>query len=92
MSCHGPGGPEGFSTEAALCLLYIGLNVYLVLIVVSLKMALTGHKRRYTDLRTRCPALAVVSSRRRPPFRGLDPRVTHGMVPRTSPPIPMPHA
>ncbi len=41
--------PEGFSTEAALCLLYIGLNVWLVLIVSTLSMTLTGNvkRRRY---------------------------------------------
>ena len=40
--------PEGFSTEAALCLLYNGLSVYTVLTVIALSMVLTGHKRRYT--------------------------------------------
>ena len=48
--------PEGFSTEAALCLLYNGLNVYTVLTVIALSMVLTGHKRRYTACRTRSPA------------------------------------
>ena len=43
--------PEGFSTEAALCLLYNGLNVYTVLTVIALSMVLTGHKRRYTACR-----------------------------------------
>jgi hypothetical protein len=33
-------------TEAALCLLYIGLDVWLVLIVVSLLIALTGYRKR----------------------------------------------
>jgi hypothetical protein len=42
----GPGGAEGVSTEAALCLLYIGLDVWLVLILVSLLMALTGYRKR----------------------------------------------
>ena len=41
-------GPEGFSTEAALCLLYNGLILYMVLTAVALSMVLTGHKRRYT--------------------------------------------
>ena len=43
--------PEGFSTEAALCLLYNGLILYLVLTAVALSMVLTGHKRRYTARR-----------------------------------------
>ena len=42
-----PEEPEGFSTEAALCLLYNGLNVYTVLTVIALSMVLTGHKRKY---------------------------------------------
>ena len=41
-------GPEGFFIEAALCLLYNGLILYMVLTVVALSMVLTGHKRRYT--------------------------------------------
>ena len=44
-------GPEGFSTEAALCLLYNGLILYMVLTAVALSMVLTGHKRRYTARR-----------------------------------------
>ena len=40
-------GPEGFCTEAALCFLYIGLHLYVVLTVVALSMVLTGHKRKY---------------------------------------------
>ena len=40
--------PEGFSTEAAFCLFYIGLHVYSVLIVAALSMALTRHTRKYT--------------------------------------------
>ena len=44
------GGPEGFCTEAALCFLYIGLYLYMVLTAVALSMVLTGHKRRrYTQ-------------------------------------------
>jgi hypothetical protein len=43
-----PEEPEGFSTEAAFCLVYIGLHVYSVLIVVALSMALTRHTRKYT--------------------------------------------
>ena len=43
-------GPEGFCTEAALCFLYIGLYLYMVLTAVALSMVLTGHKRRrYTQ-------------------------------------------
>ena len=34
------------STEAALCLLYIGLDVWLVLIVVSLLIALVEYRKR----------------------------------------------
>ena len=41
-------GQEGFSTEAAFCLFYIGLHVYSALIVIALSMALTGHERKYT--------------------------------------------
>ena len=44
------------------------------------------------DLRTRCAALAVVSSRRRPRLEGLNPRVADGMVHRTSPPMQMSYA
>ena len=43
---HRPGGAEGFFTEAALCLLYIGLDVWLVLIVVSLLIALVEYRKR----------------------------------------------
>ena len=31
-------GPEGFCTEAALCFLYIGLYLYMVLTAVALSM------------------------------------------------------
>ena len=48
--CPSEGGPEGFCTEAALCFLYIGLYLYMVLTAVALSMVLTGHKRRrYTQ-------------------------------------------
>ena len=41
--------PGGSSTETAFCLLYIGLNLYMVLTVVALSMVLTGNvaKRRW---------------------------------------------
>ena len=43
-------GQEGFCTEAALCFLYIGLYLYMVVTAVALSMVLTGHKRRrYTQ-------------------------------------------
>ena len=35
--------PGGSSTETAFCLLYIGLNLYMVLTVVALSMVLTGN-------------------------------------------------
>ena len=41
-------GPEGFSTEAALCLFYNGLIFYMVLTVVAMSMVLTGNTRKYT--------------------------------------------
>ena len=44
--------PEGFCTEAALYFFYIGLSLYLVLIVVSLSMDLTGHERQYKARRS----------------------------------------
>ena len=151
-------GPEGFSIEAAFCLFYIGLNLYIVLTVVAISMVLTGNTRKYRKrksmsldpeapwcecgeykcqksegrfrkkcyrcrtnkdgasaaatgrssnteteaqklaprsskrhLRTRCAALAVVSCRRSPRFGGLDPLVPHGMAPRLSSPIRIPH-
>ena len=34
-------GPEGFCTEAAFCLFYIGLHLYMVLTVVAISMVLT---------------------------------------------------
>jgi hypothetical protein len=40
-------GPEGFSIEAAFCLFYIGLNLYIVLTVVAISMVLTGNTRKY---------------------------------------------
>ena len=43
-------GPEGFCTEAAFCLFYIGLHLYMVLTVVAISMVLTGNvakPRRY---------------------------------------------
>ena len=42
--------PGGSSTETAFCLLYIGLNLYMVLTVVAISMVLTGNvakPRRY---------------------------------------------
>jgi hypothetical protein len=41
-------GHEDFCTEAALCLFYIGLHLYMVLTVVAISMVLTGHTRKYT--------------------------------------------
>ena len=38
-------GQEGFCTEAALCLFYIGLHLYMVLTVVAISMVLTGSLR-----------------------------------------------
>ena len=38
--------PGGFSTIHALCLVYISLSVWLVLIVAALSMMLTGHQPR----------------------------------------------
>ena len=40
-------GQEGFCTEAALCLFYIGLHLYMVLTVVAISMVLTGNTRKY---------------------------------------------
>ena len=40
-------GPEGFSIEAAFCLFYIGLSLYIVLTVVAISMVLTGNTRKY---------------------------------------------
>ncbi len=46
-------GPEGFCTEAALCFLYIGLHLYMVVTVIALSMVLTGHnKRKYRARRS----------------------------------------
>ena len=42
----GGGAGRGFSTIHALCLVYISLSVWLVLIVAALSMMLTGHQPR----------------------------------------------
>ena len=52
-----------------------------------LKLDPRSSKRDLRPVRTRCTALARVSSLRRPRFLGLDPRVIDGVVPLPSPPI-----